>query len=56
MSENINNIFRTAQAETQCPFAKSATITFARPIAAESSIPEAAQQLMKILPRMSKKV
>jgi FPC/CPF motif-containing protein YcgG len=45
MSENINNIFRTVQAETQCPFAKSATITFARPIAAELSIPEAAQQL-----------
>ena len=45
MSENINNIFRTVQAETQCPFAKSAIITFARPIAAEFSIPEAAQQL-----------
>jgi FPC/CPF motif-containing protein YcgG len=45
MSENINNIFRTVQAETQCPFAKSATITFARSIAAEFSVPEAAQQL-----------
>jgi hypothetical protein len=45
MSEKINDIFRTVQAETQCPFAKSATITFARPIAAEFSIPEAAQQL-----------
>ena len=45
MSENINNVFRTVQAETQCPFARSAVITFARPIAAEFSIPEAAQQL-----------
>ena len=45
MSEKINDIFPTAQAETQCPFAKSATITVARPIAAEFSIPEAAQQL-----------
>lgn len=45
MSENINNIFRTVQAETQCPFAKSANITFARSITAEFSIPEAAQQL-----------
>lgn len=45
MRENINNIFRTVQAETQCPFAKSANITFARSIAAEFSIPEAAQQL-----------
>lgn len=45
MIENINNIFRTVQAETQCPFAKSANITFARSIAAEFSIPEAAQQL-----------
>lgn len=45
MSENINNIFRAVQAETQCPFAESAAITFARPIAAESSIPEAGRQL-----------
>lgn len=45
MKENINNIFLTVQAETQCPFAKSANITFARSIAAESSIPEAARQL-----------
>ena len=45
MSENINNIFRTVQAETQCPFAESAAITFARPIPAEFSIPEAGQQL-----------
>lgn len=45
MSENINNIFRTVQAETQCPFAELATITFARSIAAEFSVPEAAQQL-----------
>lgn len=45
MSEDINNIFRTVQAETQCPFAKSAIITFARPITAEFSAPEAAQQL-----------
>jgi|GEM_PF-6047676 len=45
MSERINDIFRTVQTETQCPFAKSAIITFARPIAAEFSIPEAAQQL-----------
>jgi hypothetical protein len=45
MSEDINNVFRTVQAETQCPFAKSATITFARSIAAEYSVPEAAQQL-----------
>lgn len=45
MSENINDIFRTVQAETQCPFAESATITFARPIASESSVSEAAQQL-----------
>jgi len=45
MSENINNIFRAVKAETQCPFAQSATITFARPIAAESSISEAGQQL-----------
>jgi hypothetical protein len=45
MSENINNIFRTVQAETQCPFAKSADITFARSIVAEFSMPEAAQLL-----------
>jgi hypothetical protein len=45
MSERENDIFRTVQAETQCPFAKSAIITFARPIAVEFSIPEAAQQL-----------
>jgi FPC/CPF motif-containing protein YcgG len=45
MSEDIDHIFRTVQAETQCPFAKSATITFARSIAADSSIPEAAEQL-----------
>jgi FPC/CPF motif-containing protein YcgG len=45
MSEDINNVFRTIQAETQCPFAKSAIITFARPITAEFSVPEAAQQL-----------
>lgn len=45
MVERINNIFREVQAETQCPFAKSAIITFARPIGAEFSIPEAAQQL-----------
>lgn len=45
MGENINNIFRTVQAETQCPFAESATIAFARPIAAEFSITEAAGQL-----------
>lgn len=45
MSEDINDVFRTIQDETLCPFAKSAVITFARPIAAEISIPEAAQQL-----------
>lgn len=45
MSENINDVFRTVQAETLCPFAKSAIITFARPIAAETSLSEAAQQL-----------
>lgn len=45
MREDINNIFRTVQAETLCPFAKSAIITFARPIAVEFSVPEAAQQL-----------
>ena len=45
MSEEMNDIFRTVQAETQCPFAKSATITFARSIEAGRSIPEAAQQL-----------
>lgn len=45
MSENINDVFRTVQAETLCPFAKSAVITFARPIAAETSLSEAAQQL-----------
>ena len=45
MSEDKYNAFRTVQAETQCPFAKSAIITFARPIAAEFSAPEAAQQL-----------
>lgn len=45
MSEYINDIFRNVQAETQCPFAKSAIITFARPITAEFSVPEAAQQL-----------
>lgn len=45
MSEAINDVFRTVQAETQCPFAESAAITFARPVAAESSISEAAQQL-----------
>lgn len=45
MSENINNVFRAVQAETQCPFAKTANITFARSIGAEFSIPEAARQL-----------
>jgi hypothetical protein len=45
MSESINDIFRTVQAETRCPFAESAAITFARPIPAESSISEAGQQL-----------
>lgn len=45
MAENINNIFRAVQTETQCPFAQSATITFARSIAAESSISAAGQQL-----------
>lgn len=44
-SKDINNIFRTVQAETQCPFAKTATITFARAIEAEASVPEAARQL-----------
>lgn len=45
MSENINNVFLAVQAETQCPFAESAAITFARPIPSESSITEAAEQL-----------
>lgn len=45
MSENINSVFRTVQAETQCPFAKSAAITFARPIGAEFSVPDAGRQL-----------
>lgn len=45
MSENINNRFRTIQTETQCPFAESAIITFARSISAESSILEAARQI-----------
>lgn len=45
MSENINDVFRTVKDETLCPFAKSAIITFARPIPAEFSLPEAAQQL-----------
>ncbi len=45
MSEDINNIFRNVKAETQCPFAKSATITFARSIEAEFTVPETAQQL-----------
>lgn len=45
MSENVNDLFRTVQAETQCPFARSASITFARTIEAESSIPEAAERL-----------
>jgi len=45
VGENINNIFRTVQAETQCPFAKSAVITFARSISAEFSVREAGQQL-----------
>jgi hypothetical protein len=45
MSEGINNVFRAVQAETQCPFAKTANITFARSIGAEFSIPEAARQL-----------
>lgn len=49
MSERINNVFRSVQAETQCPFAKSAIITFARPIPVEFSIPEAAQQLFEDL-------
>lgn len=49
MSESINNLFRTVQAETQCPFAKSAIITFARPISVEFSISEAAQQLFEDL-------
>lgn len=44
-SEDTNNIFRTVQAETQCPFAKTATITFARVIEAEASVSEAARQL-----------
>jgi hypothetical protein len=45
MSENINNVFLAVQAETQCPFAESAAITFARPITAESSAPQAGRQL-----------
>ncbi len=45
MSEDINSIFRTVQAETLCPFARSAIITFARPIAADIPLSEAAQQL-----------
>jgi len=45
MSENINNVFLAVQAETQCPFAESAAITFARSIPSESSITEAAEQL-----------
>lgn len=45
MSDSINDVFRTVQAETQCPFAKSAEITFARSVTAELSLPEAAQQL-----------
>ena len=45
MSEYLNNVFRAVQAETHCPFAKSAFITFARPIEAEFSISETAQQL-----------
>jgi FPC/CPF motif-containing protein YcgG len=45
MSEDINDIFRTAQAETQCPFAQSATITFARSISAESTVSETGLQL-----------
>lgn len=45
MSENINDIFRTVHAETLCPFARSAIITFARPITAEVPLPEAARQL-----------
>lgn len=44
MSEDINDVFRTVKAETLCPFAKSATITFARPVPAEHSLAEAAQQ------------
>jgi hypothetical protein len=49
MSENINNIFRTVQAETQCPFAKSATISFARSIEAQFTVTDAAQQLYEDL-------
>lgn len=45
MSESINNIFRTVQTETQCPFAESAAITFARPIPADFSLINAGQQL-----------
>lgn len=45
MSEYINDVFRAVQAETQCPFAKTANITFARSVGAEYSIPEAARQL-----------
>ncbi|HVC36261.1 MAG TPA: hypothetical protein VNE40_02340 [Candidatus Dormibacteraeota bacterium] len=45
MSENINDVFRAVKAETQCPFAKTANITFARSVGAEFSIPEAARQL-----------
>lgn len=45
MSENINNVFLVVQAETQCPFAESAAITFARPITSKSSVIEAAGQL-----------
>lgn len=45
MSEDINNVFRSVQAETQCPFAKAADITFARTIGSEISIHEAAAQL-----------
>ena len=45
MREDINNVFRAVQAETQCPFAKTANITFARSIGAEFSVPEAAERL-----------
>lgn len=44
-SEDINNIFRTVQAETHCPFAKTATITFARAMEAQDTLPQAAQKL-----------
>ncbi len=45
MSEQLNNIFLTIKSETYCPFARSAEITFARPVSGDLSESETTTRL-----------